>query len=112
MKSGYEILNDPFLNKGTAFTKEQAKLLKRYTSNILLCFDMDKAGITATEKASYILKSENFKVKVINFTGSKDPDDFLRKYGKEEDGYVNYVKGANIAGFVKVADAMLAQGVV
>lgn len=34
------------------------------------------------------------------------------KFGKEEDGYVNYVKGANIAGFVKVADAMLAQGVV
>ena len=35
-----------------------------------------------------------------------------RKYGKEEDGYVNYVKGANIAGFVKVAEAKLAQGVV
>lgn len=34
------------------------------------------------------------------------------KYGREEDGYVNYVKGANIAGFVKVAEAMLAQGVV
>jgi glutamate dehydrogenase (NADP+) len=34
------------------------------------------------------------------------------KYGLEEDGYINYVKGANIAGFVKVADAMLAQGVV
>ncbi len=34
------------------------------------------------------------------------------KYGKEEDGYVDYVRGANIAGFVKVADAMLAQGVV
>jgi glutamate dehydrogenase/leucine dehydrogenase len=34
------------------------------------------------------------------------------KYGKEDDGYVNYVKGANIGGFVKVADAMLAQGVV
>ncbi len=34
------------------------------------------------------------------------------EYGKEEDGYVDYVKGANIAGFVKVADAMLAQGVV
>ncbi len=31
---------------------------------------------------------------------------------KKEDGYVNYVKGANIAGFVKVAEAMLAQGVV
>jgi glutamate dehydrogenase (NADP+) len=34
------------------------------------------------------------------------------KYGKEEDGYINYVKGANIAGFMKVADAMMAQGVV
>lgn len=34
------------------------------------------------------------------------------KYGKDEDGYVDYVKGANVAGFVKVADAMLAQGVV
>jgi len=34
------------------------------------------------------------------------------KFGKEEDGYINYVKGANIAGFVKVADAMLAQGIV
>jgi len=34
------------------------------------------------------------------------------KYGKEEDGYVNYGKGANVAGFVKVADAMIAQGIV
>ena len=34
------------------------------------------------------------------------------EYGTQEDGYVDYVKGANVAGFVKVADAMLAQGVV
>jgi glutamate dehydrogenase (NADP+) len=34
------------------------------------------------------------------------------KYGKESDGFINYVKGANIAGFVKVADAMLDQGIV
>jgi glutamate dehydrogenase (NADP+) len=34
------------------------------------------------------------------------------KYGTDETGYVDYVKGANIAGFVKIADAMLAQGVV
>ena len=34
------------------------------------------------------------------------------KYGKEPDGFINYVKGANIAGFVKVADAMLAKGLV
>ncbi|SFW42060.1 glutamate dehydrogenase (NADP+) [Sinomicrobium oceani] len=41
-----------------------------------------------------------------------DIHDSCIKYGKQEDGYVDYVKGANIAGFVKVADAMLAQGVV
>jgi glutamate dehydrogenase (NADP+) len=33
------------------------------------------------------------------------------KYGKEKNGYINYVKGANIAGFIKVAEAMIAQGV-
>lgn len=38
--------------------------------------------------------------------------DNCKKYGLEKDGYINYVKGANIAGFVKVADAMLAQGIV
>ncbi len=42
----------------------------------------------------------------------KDIHDSCIEYGQEEGGYVNYVKGANIAGFVKVADAMLAQGVV
>ena len=42
----------------------------------------------------------------------KDIHDSCIEYGIEEDGYCNYVKGANIAGFVKVADAMLAQGVI
>ena len=41
-----------------------------------------------------------------------DIHDACIEYGKEEDGYINYVRGANIAGFVKVADAMLAQGIV
>lgn len=41
-----------------------------------------------------------------------DIHDSCIEYGKEGDGYCNYVKGANIAGFVKVADAMLAQGVI
>ena len=42
----------------------------------------------------------------------KDIHEKCVEYGTDENGYVNYVKGANIAGFVKVADAMLAQGVV
>ena len=42
----------------------------------------------------------------------KDIHDSCIKFGKKDDGYIDYVTGANIAGFVKVADAMLAQGVV
>jgi len=42
----------------------------------------------------------------------KDIHSTCEKYGKEEDGYINYMTGANIGGFVKVADAMLAQGLV
>jgi glutamate dehydrogenase (NADP+) len=38
--------------------------------------------------------------------------DTSKKYGEEEDGYINYVKGANVAGFLKVANAMLDQGVI
>ena len=41
-----------------------------------------------------------------------DIHDSCIKFGKEDNGYIDYVKGANIAGFVKIADAMLAQGVV
>jgi glutamate dehydrogenase (NADP+) len=41
-----------------------------------------------------------------------DIHDSCIEYGSTDDGYVDYVKGANIAGFVKVADAMLAQGIV
>ena len=42
----------------------------------------------------------------------KNIHEACRKYGQEEDGYINYVKGANIAGFIKVADAMIDQGVI
>ena len=41
----------------------------------------------------------------------KNIHDNCVKYGTEKNGYINYVKGANIAGFIKVADAMIAQGV-
>jgi glutamate dehydrogenase (NADP+) len=54
---------------------------------------------------------------------AKEVDDYLKrimndihencvKYGTQADGYINYVKGANVAGFMKVANAMMAQGIV
>ena len=68
---------------GTALTLEQAQLIKRYSSNILLCFDTDKAGKTATERASFILKSQGFNRRVLDFENAKDPNEYLRKNGKE-----------------------------
>ncbi|MGM0507945.1 MAG: DNA primase [Fusobacteriota bacterium] len=69
---------------GTAFTEDQAKLLKKYTKNIVICYDMDNAGQMATKKASYILKRYNFNVKVLELSNAKDPDEFLQKNGKDQ----------------------------
>lgn len=69
---------------GTAFTDDQAKLLKRYTSNVIIAFDMDNAGRLAAEKTGIILKAHGFNIRVIELQNAKDPDEFLKKYGKQE----------------------------
>lgn len=69
---------------GTAFTLEQGQLLKRYTNNVILSLDMDSAGQTATERTAFILKNLGFNIRVLKFENAKDPDEFLKKYGKEE----------------------------
>lgn len=69
---------------GTALTLEQAKLLKKYSNNVLLCFDNDNAGVLATEKAILLLKSQGFNIKVIEYIETKDPDDFFRTLGREK----------------------------
>ncbi len=69
---------------GTALTPEQVSLLKKYTENIILSFDMDNAGLSATEKAAFLLKQQGFNIRVISFENAKDPDEFLSKYGKQE----------------------------
>lgn len=68
---------------GTAFTDEQAILLKRYSSNIIISYDMDSAGIKATERAAFILKKHGFNVRAVSYSDAKDPDELLSKYGKE-----------------------------
>ncbi len=68
---------------GTAFTPEQARLLKRFKHKLVLCFDADNAGRNATAKALKIAKNIGFDVKVLNIPAGKDPDDFIREYGSE-----------------------------
>lgn len=67
---------------GTALTENQARLLKRYTNNIVLSYDSDQAGINAALRGIDILHKENCKVKVLHVSDGKDPDEFVKKNGK------------------------------
>lgn len=68
---------------GTALTKENAKELKKLSSNVVLCFDGDGAGIKATIKSIDILKEEGFNILVASVPGGHDPDEILREQGKD-----------------------------
>ena len=68
---------------GTAFTEEQAKLVKRYGGKAVLCYDSDEAGRKATVRAGEILTAQAIKTKVLTVTDGKDPDEFVRKSGGE-----------------------------
>jgi DNA primase len=70
-------------SSGTAFTEFQAKLLGRYTRNVVVSFDPDTAGAKATERTLGLLTEENFQVKVLGLEPGFDPDLFLRRKGKE-----------------------------
>ncbi len=69
---------------GTSFTPGQAMLLKRYTSEILLCYDSDEAGIKAVRRAIPILRENGLRGKVVSLAPYKDPDELIRAKGAEE----------------------------
>ncbi len=66
-------------SSGTALTFEQIKLLKRYTNNLALAFDMDKAGEAAAERGIAAALSQGLEVKVIVLAGFKDPDECIKQ---------------------------------
>lgn len=77
---GFDVTLAPL---GTALTEEQSEILKRYTNNVILSFDQDNAGQNATERAGLILKKAGFNIRVLELEGAKDPDEYLKTYGKE-----------------------------
>ena len=68
---------------GTALTENQAQLLKRYTKNVVLCYDSDNAGIQAALRGMDVLKSQEMNVRVMHVTDGKDPDDFIKEKGRD-----------------------------
>ncbi|WP_026659560.1 DNA primase [Butyrivibrio sp. AC2005] len=68
---------------GTAFTPQQANLLKRYTDLVILSYDSDGAGTSAALRGIEILKGAGLKGKVLNLKPYKDPDEFIKNEGRE-----------------------------
>ncbi len=66
---------------GTSFTPEQAKLLSRYTKEIVLTLDADAAGQKAVKRAGDILSDTGLNVRVVVLPDAKDPDEFIKKHG-------------------------------
>ncbi len=73
-------------SSGTAFTELQAKLLGRFTKNVVVNFDPDTAGAKATERTLGLLVEEEFQIKVLTLEQGFDPDLYIRRKGKEAYG--------------------------
>lgn len=70
-------------SSGTAFTELQAKLLGRFSKNVVVNFDPDTAGAKATERTLGLLVEEEFQIKVLTLEQGFDPDLYIRRKGKD-----------------------------
>lgn len=69
--------------QGTAFTDEQARILKRYTDRVYLAFDSDSAGQKATARALELLLPLDFEIKIMRFPAGSDPDEIYKNSGED-----------------------------
>ena len=70
--------------QGTAFTEAQARVLKRFVSEVILCFDADAAGKKAAERSLDALLQNDLIVRVLELPAGEDPDSLVRRNGKED----------------------------
>ena len=90
-------LTNSVASLGTAVTGEHARLLSKYTKKVVLAYDNDDAGRRATEKAALFLNEVGIEVKSLTLDGAKDPDEYIKRFGKERfennlkesKGYIN-----------------------
>jgi len=79
-------------SSGTAFTEPQARLLGRFSKNVVVNFDPDAAGAKATERTLGLLVEEEFQIKVLTLEAGFDPDLYIRRKGK--DAYAGALKNS------------------
>ncbi len=89
---------------GTALTENQAKLIKRYTNNVVLSYDADNAGQTAALRGVDILYREGCRPKVLVVDDGKDPDEYIKNNGRES--FLALIDKALPYGDFKLAKAM------
>ena len=68
---------------GTALTENQARLITKYSKNIVLSYDSDAAGITAALKGIDVMSRTGANIRVLNVPDGKDPDDYVKKHGRD-----------------------------
>ena len=68
---------------GTAFTPQQAEILKKYADKAVLCYDSDEAGQKAADRAGEILRDAEIKGRVLTINDGKDPDDYINAKGAD-----------------------------
>ena len=68
---------------GTSLTSQQALLLSRYTSEVVIAYDSDNAGVKASQRAIELLEKLELKVRVLRMDGAKDPDEYMQRFGKD-----------------------------
>ena len=66
---------------GTAITEDHARLMKRYTKEVIICYDADEAGQRAADKAFVLLSEVGLETKILKVEGAKDPDEYIKKFG-------------------------------
>ena len=79
-ESGFENTIAPL---GTAFTEQHARMIKRYTDRVVLCYDGDNAGLAAADKTFKQLTAQGLPVRLMHLPDGDDPDTFVKKYGAE-----------------------------
>ena len=68
---------------GTALTPEQARLISSYAKEVVIAYDSDGAGRTATNRAVGLLDEVGVQTKILNMKGAKDPDEYIKKFGAQ-----------------------------
>ena len=79
-ESGFE---NAVATLGTAITPEQARIMSRYTKKVIISYDMDDAGRRAADKAMRLFEEVGLEVKLLVMKGAKDPDEYIKKFGKD-----------------------------